>query len=128
VASSSLAVAPVGSRRTPDQVLRMTIKLRVLSVYEGFFTGGARILHSGVVAALHARRRHVHSVLSIHEQMLRDSQRQTMCYDASYQQLRAVGVPVATLGRTPVGAEAFTDNELAIAARHLASADVVLSL
>ncbi len=33
--------------------VRVTGELRVLSVYEGFFTGGARILHSGVIAALH---------------------------------------------------------------------------
>jgi len=28
-------------------------ELRVLSVYEGFFSGGARILHSEVVLGLH---------------------------------------------------------------------------
>lgn len=62
----------------------MTEELRVLSVYEGFFAGGARILHSGVIAALHGRRGQHHEVLSIHRELRRESLRQTMFRDASY--------------------------------------------
>ncbi len=45
------------------------IDLRVLSIYEGFFSGGARILHSDVLSGLHARRGQQHSLLSIHGEM-----------------------------------------------------------
>ena len=79
----------------------VTGELRVLSVYEGFFTGGARILHSGVIAALHGRGRQLHSVLSIHEEMRRESLRQKMSKDASCRLLRGAGLEVSTLGRTP---------------------------
>ena len=109
----------------------MTGELRVLSVYEGFFTGGARILHSGVIAALHGRRRQHHSVLSIHREMHRESLRQTMFRDASYRQLRTAGLQVSTLGRAATAQgnrEAFTSTELELAARHLAEAEIVVSL
>lgn len=109
----------------------MTGELRVLSVYEGFFTGGARILHSGVIAALHGRRGQHHSVLSIHREMHRESLRQNMFRDTSYRMLRAAGLPVSTLGRVggpQVNSEIFSSGELDIAARHLAEAEIVLSL
>jgi glycosyltransferase involved in cell wall biosynthesis len=109
----------------------MTGELRVLSVYEGFFTGGARILHSGVIAALHGRRGQHHSVLSIHRQMHRESLRQNMVRDASYRMLRAAGLEVSTLGRAAEAQakrEAFTPGELELAARYLAEAEIVVSL
>src|SRR5690606_26166337 len=107
-------------------------ELRVLSVYEGFFTGGARILHSGVIAALHGRRGQRHSVLSIHREMHRESLRQSMFRDASYRLLRGAGLPVSTLGRARSGQEPragrrFTADELSRAARYLAEADIVVS-
>lgn len=105
----------------------MTGETRVLSVYEGFFAGGARILHSGVIAALHGRRGQHHSVLSIHREMHRESLRQNMFRDASYRLLRAGGLTVSTLGGAGQ-ARAFTPDELADAARHLAETDVVVSL
>ncbi len=108
--------------------VRVTGELRVLSVYEGFFTGGARILHSGVIAALHGRASQTHSVLSIHSEMRRESLRQRMRDDASFRLLRAAGLEVCTLGRTPDRTEGFTPSELALATRHLAEADIVVSL
>jgi glycosyltransferase involved in cell wall biosynthesis len=113
----------------------MNGELRVLSVYEGFFAGGARILHSGVIAALHGRRGQRHSVLSIHREMRRESLRQTMFRDASYRALRAAGLPVSTLGRAhdgvpeaQSGTHTFTPGELELAARHLGDAEIVMSL
>jgi glycosyltransferase involved in cell wall biosynthesis len=108
--------------------VRVSGELRVLSVYEGFFTGGARILHSGVVAALHGQGCQTHSVLSIHSEMHRESLRQRMRDDASFRLLRAAAVEVSTLGRTPDRTDGFTSSELALAARHLAEADIVVSL
>lgn len=113
--------------------LRAPRDLRVLSVYEGFFSGGARALHTTVVGGLHTGGRQRHTVLSIHEEMHRESMRQRMVDDPRYRALRAVGVPVATLGRrqgvgTAPQAHAFGPGELAVAARHVARADLVLSL
>lgn len=102
-------------------------ELRVLSVYEGFFAGGARILHSGVIAALHGRFGQHHSVLSINREMRRESLRQNMTRDGSYRLLRAAGLEVSTLGGAGQ-ARAFTAEELARATRHIAETDVVISL
>jgi hypothetical protein len=106
----------------------MTGELRVLSVYEGFFTGGARIVHSGVIAGLHGRRGQRHSVLSIHREMYRESLRQTMFRDASYKTLRDAGVKVSTLGRCAGDKAAFTPAELSFTAEHLAEADLIVTL
>jgi glycosyltransferase involved in cell wall biosynthesis len=108
--------------------VRVTGELRVLSVYEGFFTGGARILHSGVIAALHGRGGQRHSVLSIYSEMRRESLRQRMRDDACFRLLRAADIEVSTLGRSPDRVDGFTPDELALAARHLAEADIVVSL
>ncbi|WP_427925452.1 glycosyltransferase [Streptomyces sp. cg40] len=104
----------------------------MLSVYEGFFSGGARIVHSDVVLGLVEGGQH-HSVLSIHGEVHREATRQPMENDPCYQQLTAAGVGISTLGRSLGGGEGqvstgFTGPELADAARALADADVVLSL
>lgn len=112
--------------------MRARHELHVLSVYEGFFSGGARIVHSDVVLGLVEGGQH-HTVLSIHGEVHREATRQAMENDACYQQLTAAGVGVSTLGRSFGGGDdqatvGFTGPELADAARALADADVVLSL
>jgi glycosyltransferase involved in cell wall biosynthesis len=104
--------------------------LRVLSVYEGFFAGGARIVHSDVVLGLHETGQR-HAVLSIHGEVRREATRQRMEDDARYRTLTAAGVPVTSLGRglgRPGGPASFRRAELAVTARAAAAADVVLSL
>lgn len=108
--------------------------LRVLSVYEGFFSGGARILHTDVVLGLQEGGQH-HRVLSVHGEVLREATRQTMENDACYRSLTSAGVEVESLGRTfglpgvrAVDAPLFTGPELASTARAMAGADVILSL
>lgn len=105
---------------------------RVLSLYEGFFAGGARILHTDVVAGLHRRGGQSHSVLALASQVRRESTVQDMVDDPRYQQLIGAGVQIATLGRRvegdPVESEAFTDPEIEIAARAVQDADLILSL
>jgi glycosyltransferase involved in cell wall biosynthesis len=107
------------------------MSIRVLSLYEGFFAGGARILHTNVVRALHASGQR-HSVLSIASSAKREGTIQRMESDARYQTLAASGVPVRTLGRTAGASapspESYTDEELAIAAAAVADVDVILSL
>jgi glycosyltransferase involved in cell wall biosynthesis len=110
----------------------MTGRLRVLSIYEGFFAGGARMLHTGVLAGLQAEGAHAHSVLSLHRTMRRETLVQRLGNDACYQQLRAAGVPVTSLNRSFGGntthPTAISASQLANAARHAARADVILSL
>jgi glycosyltransferase involved in cell wall biosynthesis len=105
-------------------------ELRVLSVYEGFFSGGARIVHSDIVLGLTEGGQH-HQVLSLYGEVHREATRQRMEDDTCYRTLTAAGVGVVSLGRTfrstgvSVG---FTGPELAETARVTAGADVVLSL
>jgi glycosyltransferase involved in cell wall biosynthesis len=105
---------------------------RVLSLYEGFFAGGARILHTDVIAGLHSGANQRHSVLSIASVARRDSSIQHLHQDPRYIRLTASGVEVTTLGRTG-GAEApepsaFTELQLRIASEVIEQADVILSL
>ncbi|WP_263984342.1 glycosyltransferase [Streptomyces sp. HPF1205] len=104
-------------------------ELRVLSIYEGFFSGGARILHSDVVLGLHGGVQR-HSVLSVQGDVLREATRQRMEDDACYRSLTGAGVPVSAL-RRGLGAgtcDGFTAAEVAATARAAARADVILSL
>ncbi|GAA1717365.1 hypothetical protein GCM10009809_11670 [Isoptericola hypogeus] len=105
--------------------------LGVLSLYEGFFSGGARVLHSTVVAGLHAQGRQRHAVLSIHDEVRRESTLQRMVDDRRFRELRAAGVRITSLGRSTErdhDPERFTEAELTTAARQVAAAQVVLSL
>ncbi|WP_329129765.1 glycosyltransferase [Streptomyces sp. NBC_01476] len=104
-------------------------ELRVLSVYEGFFSGGARILHSDVILGLHGGAQE-HAVLTVQGEMHREATRQRMEDDACYRSLTGAGVPVTALRRGTDAAEGepFSATELAATARATAAADVVLSL
>jgi len=109
----------------------MNRPIRVLSLYEGFFAGGARILHTDVVAGLHGTGQQ-HSVLSIASAVRRESSVQHLHRDPRYVRLMEAGVDVTTLGRVgrmdaPAPAT-FTDRELRIAAGVIRQADVILSL
>ncbi|HEY3873696.1 MAG TPA: glycosyltransferase [Actinocrinis sp.] len=107
----------------------MANDLQVLSVYEGFFSGGARILHSDVLCGLHGGRHgQRHSVLSIHGEMHREATRQPMHEDPCYRRLVADGVSVATLGRSSGAPDAFDEAELETVARLARGADVILTL
>ncbi|MFF8400633.1 glycosyltransferase [Streptomyces sp. NPDC014846] len=105
----------------------------MLSVYEGFFSGGARIVHSDVVRGL-AEGGQSHQVLSIHGEVHREATRQRMEDDHCYRALTAAGVGVTSLGRTAglvdgtLAANVFSGPELAETARVTAAADVILAL
>lgn len=106
--------------------------IRVLSLYEGFFAGGARVLHTDVIAGLHARGSQHHRVLSLASETRRESTLQPMTSDPRYLRLSRAGIAVRTLGRTassePPAPATFTDEELGIASEEVARADVILSL
>lgn len=106
--------------------------VRVLSLYEGFFAGGARILHTDVVAGLHEEGGQEHAVLSIASEAVREGTVQPLRDDPRYRRLAAAGVRVSTLGRTasaaPPDRASYTRAELEIAASAVAEADIVLTL
>jgi glycosyltransferase involved in cell wall biosynthesis len=106
----------------------MTAQLRVLSIYEGFFSGGARILHSDLLSGLHGRRGQQHSLLSIHQEMHREATLQPMQHDACYRRLVADGVSVATLGRGARDRADYSAAELAQVSGLVSRADVVVTL
>lgn len=110
----------------------MTRSIRVLSLYEGFFAGGARILHSDVVAGLARDGSQEHRVLSLTASARRDASLQLARDDTRYRRLRAAGVEIDAFDRIagdrPIAPEDFTAAELDHAAGLFADADVVLSL
>jgi glycosyltransferase involved in cell wall biosynthesis len=106
----------------------MTGTTRVLSIYEGFFSGGARILHSDVLSGLHGRRGQQHSLLSIHSEVRREATFQPMQADACYRRLTAQGLAVDTLGRGADERSPFTDHEVARFTEIAAQTDVILTL
>jgi glycosyltransferase involved in cell wall biosynthesis len=99
---------------------------RVLSLYEGFFAGGARILHTGVVRALHATSGQSHRVVSLTNRVTREFTVQGITEDTSYRRLVAAGVPVRALDRGPE--KPLTVPDYAVLAREFKSTDVILSL
>lgn len=110
----------------------MTRPIRVLSLYEGFFAGGARILHSDVVAGLSQGGAQQHRVLSLTSAARRDASMQFARDDTRFRRLQQAGVVIDTFDRIagdrPLAPEEFTATELARAAALFTEADVVLSL
>lgn len=110
----------------------MNRPVRVLSLYEGFFAGGARILHSDVIAGLHAAGGQEHRVLSLTSAARRDASLQHAHDDSRFRSLRDAGVRIDTFDRVagdqPMTPDSFTAAELAHAANLIADADIVLSL
>ncbi|MGH3415909.1 MAG: glycosyltransferase, partial [Actinocrinis sp.] len=114
----------------------MDHEIRALSLYEGFFSGGARILHTDVLTGLHGRGQS-HRVLSIHGRVYREATLQWMRDDPSYRKLVAAGVQVSALRggdqdgapvAPPDPAARFDERELALVRAEAALADVVLTL
>src|SRR6266700_4421271 len=101
--------------------------LGVLSLYEGFFSGGARILHSDVLAGLHGRSQR-HRVLSIHGQAHREATLQRMRDDASYRKLVAAGVSVSALREDSTGPAQFDEAELATFEQEMSGTEVLLTV
>jgi glycosyltransferase involved in cell wall biosynthesis len=104
----------------------MTAELGVLSLYEGFFSGGARILHTDVVAGLHGRGQR-HRVLSIDAEVFREATRQRMHEDVCHRKLVDAGVPVTAL-RESAGPASFSDAEIGAYLGVAADAHVLLTL
>ena len=99
---------------------------RVLSLYEGFFAGGARILHTAVVRSLDATTAQRHSVLSLSNRVDREFTAQAIEDDTCYRRLVTAGVPVRALDRRAGAPLRVAD--LAIVEQAVRATDVVLAL
>jgi glycosyltransferase involved in cell wall biosynthesis len=99
---------------------------RVVSVYEGFFSGGARTLHNAVVRNLDATTSQRHAVLSLTDRSVREATTQAASDDVGYRRLVAAGIPVSVLGR--VSSQRLRPGHRAALERAVLGADVVLSL
>ena len=99
---------------------------RVLSIYEGFFSGGARALHTSLLRGLEATTGQRHSVLGLTHRSHREETQQAACDDTSYRRLRAAGIPVTLLRR--MAGEPLRRNDRSALRRALSGADLVLTL
>jgi glycosyltransferase involved in cell wall biosynthesis len=99
---------------------------RVLSVYEGFFAGGARILHTAVVTALEATSSQRHRVLSLTNRVQREFTAQPIEDDRCYRSLTEAGIPVTALRR--MSSDPLRPVDRVTIWREFGRADVVLSL
>ena len=99
---------------------------RVLSIYEGFFSGGARALHTSLLRGLEATTGQQHSVVGLTHRSRRESTDQVARDDVSYRRLRAAGVPVKLLRRT--SEQPWRPRHLSALTRLVSAADVVLTL
>ncbi|UDY22959.1 glycosyltransferase [Nocardioides sp. Kera G14] len=99
---------------------------RVLSLYEGFFAGGARILHTAVVRNLHATTDQDHRVLSLTNRVTREFTIQAIDTDTSYRRLVSASIPVRALDRGPT--DPLKAYDLHLIAREIRYADVLFSL
>jgi len=104
---------------------------KVLSVYDGFFSGGARILHTDVVRSLDATTSQRHSALSLHDQVHREFTTQSMEDDTCYRRLSAAGVAIHALNRRSAAgdtAATFSPEDVVLMQHMVDNADVILSL
>jgi glycosyltransferase involved in cell wall biosynthesis len=99
---------------------------RVLSLYEGFFAGGARILHTAVVRSLDATSAQRHSVLGMTNRVTREFTAQAIESDTCYRRLVAAHIPVRALDRS--ADMPLRVGDLAILEQAVGATDVILAL
>jgi len=121
-----LTGAPAGLTILRVNVTRISSGPRVLSLYEGFFSGGARILHTSVVRALDATTSQRHAVLSLTNRSHREFTSQALENDTSYRRLTAAGIAIQALDRG--SDQPLSSNHLAMLQRAVAQSDVIVSL
>ncbi len=99
--------------------------LKVLSIYDSFFLGGARLLHSHVVEELH-RSGQEHSVLSLTDRVRRENSLQLAEESIPWRYLGAAGVGLRALRRE--AGEPYSEDQRAEILRAVEDADLVLVL
>ncbi len=99
--------------------------LKVLSIYDSFFLGGARLLHSHVVEELQLSGQE-HSVLSLTDRVRRENSLQLADQSIPWRNLQSAGVELSALRRE--AGDPYSEEHRAIILRAVDEADLVLVL
>lgn len=99
--------------------------LKVLSLYDSFFLGGARLLHSHVVEELQLSGQD-HRVLSLTDRVRRENSLQLADQSIPWRNLQAAGVELSALRRE--AGDPYGEADRAIILRAVEDADIVLVL
>ncbi len=105
-----------------------TKPIHVLTIYDGFFSGGTRIAHTNLILALNKNYQQEHRVLSIFDKVQRDHTVQTMEDDNCYKKLKKAGIHISTLGKYTHQGRHFDEDEIKQAQEEINQADVIISL
>lgn len=103
---------------------------KVTSLYEAFFSGGARKQHTAVKLGLREQG-YPQSALAINDEVFRENTLQLMHENSCYRQLTAADIAVTSLGRKAKGEvdyTPFTDDEMALFRRSTQDAQVIMSV
>lgn len=109
----------------------MSESLRVLSFYDGFFSGGARIVHIDVIEGLHNDAGQLHSAISVHDEVEREFTVQKIEDDNCYKKLTEAGIAVTALKRKQsLGCppSPFMGEEIDLVEKNTDESDIILSL
>lgn len=102
--------------------------LKVLSIYDGFFVGGSRIVHTDVIASLHLDKsvKQRHSVLSLTNKVTREYTTQSAEDTATWKTISDAGIAINALDREPD--DEWSEQDLRILKDAVDAADVVIAL
>lgn len=102
------------------------MSLKILSIYDGFFVGGSRIVHTDIITGLHKEFGQSHSVLSLTNRVSREYTVQKAEDTASWKSIENAGIPIKALDRE--NSSPWTEEDLKILKEEIDKADIILSL
>lgn len=98
----------------------------ILSLYDAFFMGGSRIVHTEIVRNLNFTTNQRHSVLSLTDRVTREFTTQTYETSTPYLRLKSSGIPAIALDRE--NTSPWLSSDLTIVDQMVRGSDVILSL
>lgn len=98
----------------------------IMSLYDGFFLGGARIAHTEMVTHLQEGTSQRHTVVSLTDRVVREGVLQRAYDTIPYQRLQASGVPTVALPRE--SSTPMSPTDMLHVEKQLIGADIIVSL
>lgn len=98
----------------------------VLSLYDGFFMGGSRVVHTEIVRNLHFTTSQRHSVLALTNRVTREHTFQPAEETVTYNKLKQAGVPTLVLDRE--GSSLWSSADRTHVDQLTRGSDIILSL
>lgn len=102
------------------------MSLKILSLFDGFFVGGSRIVHTDIITGLHKDFGQSHSVLSLTNRMTREFTLQKAENTATWKSIDKAGIPIQALNRDV--SSPWTDEDLSTLKKAVDETDIILSL